>query len=163
VTFAQSMIVHHRQALEMSALAAERTEREEVREFAAGIEAAQGPEMKLMSGRLERWGQDMPSGGDEHAGMDMSDKGDIEMRSGSGMTTDEQMSSLADASGAEFDGLFLELMIEHHEGAVAMAQAQLEEGAFPEALAVAEEIIAVQQDEIPVCQGEVRHLRYPII
>ena len=146
VTFAQSMIVHHRQALEMSELARDRALSDKVREFAAGIEAAQGPEIELMSGWLDRWEEDVPSADDEeHAGMDMDG---MDTPAGPGMMSTEEMSSLAEASGAEFDRLFLELMIVHHEGAVAMARTELEEGMFPEALAVAEDIIAVQEDEI---------------
>ena len=145
VTFAQSMIVHHRQALEMSELARDRAQGENVREFAAGIEAAQAPEIELMSGWLEGWGEDVPSADEEHAGMDMDG---MDTPGGPGMMSTEEMSALAEASGAEFDRLFLELMIVHHEGAVAMARTELEEGTFPDALAVAEDIIAVQEDEI---------------
>jgi uncharacterized protein (DUF305 family) len=70
------------------------------------------------------------------------------MDHGMGMMTAEQMAALDDASGDGFDRMFLELMIEHHEGAIAMSQTELSEGANEEAKELAEEIIGAQQAEI---------------
>ncbi|MFJ9552583.1 DUF305 domain-containing protein [Nocardiopsis sp. NPDC101807] len=138
VEFARMMIPHHRQAVEMSELARTRAG-EDVRALAEEIEAAQGPEIDRMNGLLEAWGEDTGDTGDtgaeDHAGMD-------------GMLSQEQMAELERAEGEAFDTLFLELMVLHHEGAVAMAETELEEGADPEARELAQEIVDAQRSEI---------------
>jgi uncharacterized protein (DUF305 family) len=65
-----------------------------------------------------------------------------------GMMSAEQLQQLEAASGTDAARLFLEQMIEHHRGAVAMAQEQIQDGENAEAVALAEEIVAVQQEEI---------------
>ncbi|MGI5121932.1 DUF305 domain-containing protein [Marinactinospora thermotolerans] len=136
VMFARMMIPHHEQAVEMSRLAEERAGGE-VRELAAQIEAAQGPEIEHMNRLLESWGEDPTAqpGHMDHGGMD-------------GMLSKEQMADLEQASGDDFDTLFLRLMIEHHEGAVDMAEGQLAEGVDPEATRLAREIVDTQEGEI---------------
>lgn len=140
VTFAQGMIPHHRQAVEMAELAGDRAESQEVKDLAADIEAAQDPEIEQMTGWLEEWDQPM-----EMDGMDSMEMG--------GMMSEDQMSELEDATGADFDAMFLEMMIEHHEGAIVMAQEQVDDGKNAEAVALAEAIIEAQQDEIETMQG----------
>lgn len=140
VTFAQGMIPHHRQAVEMAKLAGDRAESQEVKDLAADIEAAQDPEIEQMAGWLEEWDQPMELGG-----MDSMEMG--------GMMSEDQMSGLEDATGAEFDAMFLEMMIEHHEGAIVMAQAEVDDGKNAEAVALAEAIIEAQQGEIETMQG----------
>lgn len=138
-TFAQAMIVHHEGAIEMANLAVRKAESQEVRDLAENIAAAQGPEIEMMTNWLESWGEDttpMP-GMEDHGGMDMD-----------GMSQQEAMNELEDLSGADFDRRFLELMIAHHEGAVAMAEDQLVDGRNPEALQLAGKIIDDQQAEI---------------
>jgi uncharacterized protein (DUF305 family) len=147
VTFAQEMIPHHQQAIEMAELAESRAESEEVKELAADIEAAQGPEIETMSGWLESWGEDVP---DE--GMSGMDHGDMSSDDMTGMMTDDEMADLEATSGAGFDQMFLTMMIEHHEGAIEMAQTEQSEGEFPEAVAMAEEIEATQAEEIQTMQ-----------
>ncbi|WP_433697674.1 DUF305 domain-containing protein [Nocardiopsis sp. CA-288880] len=135
VEFARMMIPHHRQAVEMSELARTRAG-EDVRALAEEIEAAQGPEIDRMNGLLESWGEDTgDTGAGDHAGMD-------------GMLSQEQMAELEQAEGEAFDTLFLELMVLHHEGAVAMAETELEEGADPGARELAREIVDAQRSEI---------------
>lgn len=145
VQFAQDMIVHHRQAIEMAQLAPDRAATEEVRDLASRIEAAQAPEIEEMTAWLEEWGEDVPAAEDtEDMGAD-----DMEgMGSSGAMMSSEDMTSLEEASGPEFDRLFMELMIVHHEGAIEMAEAEIEDGSYPDAIAVAEEIVATQQGEI---------------
>ena len=138
VTFAQGMIPHHQQAVEMAQLAEERAESEEVKDLASRIEAAQDPEIQTMTGWLEAWGEPVEA---EH---DMS--GDMDM--GAGMMSDDDMSALEDAEGAEFDEQFLEMMAEHHRGAVEMAEVEIAEGAHPDAVALAEDIVEAQTAEI---------------
>lgn len=148
VTFAQQMIPHHQQAVEMAELAETRAGSEEVKSLAADIKAAQGPEIDTLTGWLESWGEDVPDGG--MAGMDHGDMSSDEM---GGMMSDDDMSSLADASGAEFDRMFATMMIEHHQGAIEMAQTEQAEGKFPDATAMAEDIEATQAEEIKTMQA----------
>ncbi|MEQ7845742.1 DUF305 domain-containing protein [Nocardioides kribbensis] len=140
VTFAQQMIPHHEQAVEMATMAQERAASPEVKELADTIEAAQGPEIETLTGWLEDWGQEVSSE-DSMGGMDHS--GGM-----SGMMTDEDMEGLGAATGAEFDQMFLEMMIEHHTGAIEMAQTEQEDGENPDAVALAEKIEADQTAEI---------------
>ncbi|KAA1423645.1 DUF305 domain-containing protein [Mumia zhuanghuii] len=136
VTFAQQMIPHHRQALEMAALAPTRAGAE-VEDLAARIAAAQDPEIATMTGWLEEWGEEVPAD-DAHA-----DHGDME-----GMMSPEDLERLEGLSGASFDEEFLRQMIVHHEGAVTMAKNQIADGANPEAVALAEAVVDAQQSEI---------------
>ena len=140
VTFAQSMIPHHQQAVEMATMAQERASSADVKQLAERIEAAQGPEIDTMAGWLENWGQQVSpdsEGGMEHSGGDMS-----------GMISDADMESLGTATGAEFDQMFLEMMIEHHTGAIEMAKAEQQDGESPDAIALAEKIEADQTAEM---------------
>lgn len=143
VTFARDMIPHHQQAVEMSQLAADRAESADVLELAEEIEGAQAPEITLMTGWLQEWDEDVPGTDDD--GHDGHGDGPDEMP---GMLSDAQMAELAETSGAAFDTRFLELMIEHHEGAITMSRTQLDEGSYGPAKELAEEIIAAQQAEI---------------
>ena len=113
VRFMQGMIGHHAQALEMTELLATRTASDDMRKLAHRIELSQADEIKMMKRWLEARGQTVPS---EHA---------HHMHGATlmpGMLTPEEMSHLADAKGPEFDRLFLEYMIKHHEGALTMVK-----------------------------------------
>jgi uncharacterized protein (DUF305 family) len=144
VTFAQSMIAHHEQAVEMATMAQERASSTEVKQLADKIAAAQGPEIDTMTGWLEDWGQEVAA--DSGSGMDHSGS------DGSGMMSDDDMESLGSATGAEFDQMFLEMMIEHHTGAIEMAKTEQEDGENPDAIALAEKIEADQTAEIAQMQ-----------
>jgi uncharacterized protein (DUF305 family) len=145
VRFAQGMIPHHRQAVEMAEIAVDRAENPEVKALAERIQAAQDPEIITLSGLLEAWGAEVPADGDM-AGMDHS--GMAGMSDMSGMMTPEQMDELRNATGAAFDTAFLQMMIAHHEGAVSDAQRELAEGVNPQAKDLATEIVAAQTAEI---------------
>ena len=148
VSFAQGMIPHHRQAVEMAQLAADRAENAEVKKLAAEIEAAQAPEIEQLTIWLEEWGEEAPSEG-EMGGMDHGSMGDGDSSTGmSGMMTEEDMAMLEGASGAEFDQMFLEMMVKHHTSAIEMAEIEVAEGQHPDAKAMAEQIISTQQAEI---------------
>jgi uncharacterized protein (DUF305 family) len=124
VEFMQGMIMHHAQAVEMTALINERTSNKELRLLGSRISHSQADEMKYM----ERWltlrgeptSMQMPSMDHSHhmPGMDMS-KHQMTMP---GMLTKEQMEALRAAKGAEFDRLFLQGMIQHHKGALIMVE-----------------------------------------
>ena len=137
--FAQMMIPHHEQAVEMATLAETRASSPEIKELAAAIKAAQQPEIDQMTAWLEEWGVPVMSGMDamaEHGGHGMS-----------GMLTDEQLQELADAQGPEFDRLFAEYMILHHEGAIDMAE-DVADSKDPRVAALAAAIITTQAEEI---------------
>ncbi|MFE0791236.1 DUF305 domain-containing protein [Streptomyces mutabilis] len=142
VAFAKGMIPHHRQAVEMADLAPERAGSPEVEKLAAEIKKAQDPEIRTLSGWLTSWGEEVPA---DDAAMDHSTHGKEGM---DGMMTDQEMRGLEDASGEAFDTAFLELMIKHHEGAVAMARTEQTDGAHAPAKKMAGEIITSQSAEI---------------
>lgn len=141
IEFAQQMIPHHRQALEMAQLAETRAADPEVEDLAAAIEAAQDPEIQTMTGWLESWGEDVP------AEMPMGEGGEMAPDM-AGMMSDEEMARLRGATGAKFDQIFLAMMVEHHEGAIEMARTEQTEGRYPPALDVAADIESGQTAEI---------------
>ncbi|MEP7762427.1 DUF305 domain-containing protein [Sanguibacter sp. 25GB23B1] len=144
--FAQMMIIHHEGAVEMADLAATSATSQEVKDLAAKISAAQGPEIDTMTTWLDGWGEET-SPDDGMEGMDHSD---MQME---GMDQAAVMVQLGALTGTEFDRRFLELMIDHHEGAVGMAQEELDSGENADALALAETIIDAQTAEIATMQG----------
>ncbi len=154
IAFAQGMIPHHQQAVMMSELVEGRTDNPDVLELSGEISAAQEPEIQTMTAFLDAWGADATMGGASETPMDdmdhsSTDADDMAQMEGmSGMMTPEQMADLEAAEGAEFDQMFLQMMIAHHEGAVEMADTQLDEGENPEARQLAEEIIEAQESEI---------------
>ncbi|GAA3086607.1 DUF305 domain-containing protein [Streptomyces roseofulvus] len=133
VMFAQMMIPHHEQALEMAKLADGRAEDDGVKKIVAAVEKAQDPEIQKMKAWLKGWGQP------ESAGMG---------HSMAGMMSEQDMKNLAAAKGKDFDRIFAELMIAHHEGAVEMAKDEQKNGANAEAKALAGEVVRAQTAEI---------------
>jgi uncharacterized protein (DUF305 family) len=117
--FMQDMIPHHHQALEMAALADDRTNTREIVDAAGRIDASQQDEIEFMQQWLRDRGEDVPDP-TAHSAMQT----DHMM---AGMATPEQMAELAAAEGSDFDRLFLELMIRHHEGAVSMVEELLDQ------------------------------------
>ncbi|HSO69149.1 MAG TPA: DUF305 domain-containing protein, partial [Arachnia sp.] len=108
------------------------------------IAEAQGPEIDEMTAWLNTWAEDVSP--DDHGGMDM---GGMDMN---GMSQEEMMTQLDATSGADFDQAFLEAMIAHHMGAIEMSEMQLADGQNPDAVALAEKIMADQQAEITEMQ-----------
>ena len=117
--FMQDMIPHHHQAVEMAALVADRTNRQELIDVAGRIDASQGDEIEFMQKWLRERGEHVPEPTAHHA-MHTTHKM-------AGMATPEQMAELAASKGTAFDRLFLKLMITHHEGAVTMVEELLEQ------------------------------------
>jgi len=148
VTFATSMIPHHQQALEMVDLTDGRTLDPAVRQLADQIKAAQSPEIDTMTGWLTDWGKPVPSG--TGTGQDSHDMGGMDMGSHDmpGMMSAEDMARLQDSSGADFEDMWLRMMIRHHEGAVTMAKTELSDGAYQPAEELAQSIIDGQEAEI---------------
>jgi uncharacterized protein (DUF305 family) len=137
VHFAQAMIAHHEQAIEMSEIALDPTvgAGPEVVALATAIRDAQDAEIDVMTGWLDAWGAPLAMDGDH----DMSE---------AGMMTPEDMNDLAAAAGPEFDTAWLEMMLVHHRGAVSMAQDVQSDGADPAVRDLAGAIIAAQTAEI---------------
>jgi uncharacterized protein (DUF305 family) len=148
VAFAQGMIPHHRQALEMARLAGGRASTGAVKDLAARIEKAQDPEIRTMTGWLKAWGEDVPAAGGD--GMDHSAPGHAGMP---GMMGDEDMAALEKLTGKAFDVQFLTLMVEHHEGAVEMARTEQSKGRYGPAKAMADDIVTAQKAEISEMKG----------
>ena len=117
--FMRDMIPHHHQALEMAALVGTRTNNPELIEIAGRIDAAQGDEIRFMQDWLAERGEPVP---DPTAHHHMHTSHEM-----AGMASPEQMAALAAAGGTDFDRLFLELMIRHHDGAVTMVEELLEQ------------------------------------
>ena len=146
VEFAQGMIIHHGQAVEMADMALTNSTNPEVLALATEIKAAQEPEIAIMTGWLEQWGQPVP---DQTSGMAMMD-GDMAMEGMMSSSTMEEMNSL---TGTAFDQLFLASMIEHHRGAIAMANYVIDNGTYAPVSALAAEVITVQEAEIAVMEN----------
>ena len=146
VSFAQGMIPHHQQALEMAKLAAGRASSPKVKDLAARIEKAQDPEIKTMSGWLTSWGEDVPTAGESMESMPgMDHSGGSGM---AGMMDPADMGKLEKASGADFDTMFLTMMIDHHKGAVDMAGTEKSKGKYGPATSMADDIVTGQTAEI---------------
>ena len=133
--FIDTMIAHHQGAIEMARLADGRAEHAELKELARKIVADQEREIAQMrKWRTEWYGERAPAINMELPGMRESMQMD--------------MRQLAEARGRDFDLLFIDMMIPHHEGAVVMSRQALERAEHAELKKLAEQIIAAQQAEI---------------
>lgn len=173
VMFARMMIPHHAQAIEMSdMLLAKEGIPEPVTALAEQIKAAQGPEIDEMNSWLEQWDEPqmpggMPGPGHNMPGMTsmpmtsmpmtsmpgmgrgMPDSDDMPGMGGmGGMMSAQEMQALSDAQGTEATRLFLTHMIDHHEGAIDMAEAVIRDGQYPDTIEMARTIVDTQQREI---------------
>ena len=138
VMFAQMMIPHHEQAVEMSdVILAKDGIDQKVLDLATEIKAAQEPEIKQLQEWLTDWGSDDSGMSGMDDGMD-------------GMMSDDDMKALDNASGAQASTLFLEQMMVHHQGAIDMAQTELDDGQNSDAKVMAEQIVTTQTEEIDV-------------
>lgn len=148
VAFATDMIQHHAQALSMVDLTLDRDLDPQVTALAEEVRAVQGPEIEAMADWLTTWGEDVPETMRDHVNsghdMDAMDHGD-EMP---GMMTAEDMDALERASDAEFEQMWLDMMIEHHEGAVEMAETEIGNGQYEPAVDLAGDIVETQTAEI---------------
>ena len=143
VTFAQQMVPHHSQALDMAKLVPSRSTNPKVLDLARRIETAQGPEIRQLQGWLTTWGAAMP-GMTGMTGAPMP---------GMGMMSDADLKQLEAAKGAEFDKMWLGMMVKHHQGAIDMAKTELSKGGNADAKALAQKIVDAQQAEITEMQG----------
>ena len=151
VDFATSMIQHHAQALSMVDLTVGRKVSPELQALAEQIRATQGPEVEVMVDWLRDWDQPIPETIRDH--VNAHGGGHVATDDMPGMVSAEDLEELGTARGAEFEDLFLEMMIEHHEGAIEMAEDEREDGEHPETVDLAGTIIEDQQAEIERMQG----------
>jgi len=154
IAFAQLMIPHHRQAVEMADLALEYGSSTEVVQLANQIKAAQDPEIEQMTRWLQDWGAPLAMPGSDDSGMPGMDHSGMDM-GGVGMAgimSDEDMASLAEARVADFDAMWLQMMIAHHQGALAMAEDVLATTDDPQVTALANAVVQGQQAEIDTMQ-----------
>lgn len=128
VSFAQNMVPHHEQAVQMAQLAADSAKSAEVKKLAVGVQAALAPDIEEMTAWLEEWGEEVPSGSMDHGDMAQGDA------PGTPGTTKDR------------ERMFLTWMIEHHKGAVEMARTEQANGENDEALALAEKVEAEQAE-----------------
>ncbi|OJY53359.1 DUF305 domain-containing protein [Pseudonocardia sp. 73-21] len=146
VAFVQGMIPHHTQAVDMTRLVAGHTSNQKIVDLAAQIARAQGPEITQMQGFLQSWGTPAAPTATSGGMSGMSGMGTGTAMPG--MMSDQQMQQLGAANGTGFDRMFLQMMIEHHTGAVTMAQSELRDGQSADTKALAQKIIDAQQAEI---------------
>ena len=145
IEFAQGMIAHHEQAIEMAEIALDPNVKASpaVVDLATRIKGAQDPEVELMTGWLTAAGE--PVAMDASEGHDMS--------SMEGMMTAEEMDAMAAMTGADFDKIWLQMMIEHHQGAISQSQTVKANGSNTDVLTLADTIITAQQGEITEMQA----------
>ncbi len=156
VAFASDMLQHHAQALSMVDLTLGRTLDPEVQDLAEEIRAAQSPEIETFTDWLIDWDEEIPDTVRDHANaghddgdasdaMEGMDAAEMDMP---GMMTAADMTALEQAPDAEFQSMWLEMMIEHHAGAIDMAEAETEQGRYEPAVDLAGDIATSQTTEI---------------
>lgn len=136
IMFAQMMIPHHQQAIELSDLAMKVSQSEDVLDLAQRIKTGQAPEIEEMTRWLEQSGA-----------ASMMEGHDMGAHGMSGMVSEADLETLASLASPEFDVLFLELMIAHHEGALDMVS-MIDDSANADVRALAEAITIAQRAEI---------------
>ena len=157
VAFATDMMQHHAQAIVMVDMTMDRPLDPEVQQLADDIRAAQGPEIETFTDWLTDWDEEVPETVRDHsnAGHDTGEMGDSMegMDDMPGVMSADDVAALEDASDAEFQTMWLEMMVEHHEGAVEMAQTETEDGQYTPAIDLAEDIASSQTDQVETMEG----------
>ena len=154
VEFATTMIGHHAQAIQMANYTIGREGVDpRIAELAEEIRISQTEEIDTLSGYLRDWGEEVPetgfATGDSHSHSEEDMGGDHEAAADMpGMMSDAEMEDLAAAQGDEFARMWMQMMVEHHEGAIEMAATATSDGEFDDAVAMARSIRSSQQDEI---------------
>jgi uncharacterized protein (DUF305 family) len=122
IKFMQDMIMHHGQAVEMTALISARTKNPGIEEIGKRISVSQTDELRYMKQWLTDRGRPLIDPSDSMSGMDMTSPDMQDMAMMVGMLTPRQMKTLANSTGSQFDHLFLTGMIQHHTGAISMVR-----------------------------------------
>lgn len=137
VQFMQQMVLHHSQAIEMAKLVGDRSDRPELEQLAEKIITTQAEEIGTMKGLLAEAGVEPPDEGMSQGGTQMP-----------GMASQADLDQLRGLDGQQFDLLFIDLMTEHHKGALSMAQEESQQGKNSEVTNLAQQIVKAQQTEI---------------
>jgi uncharacterized protein (DUF305 family) len=148
VAFAQMMIVHHVQAVEIATLAQQKTTDPELRQIADGIRAAEESEIEIatMTGWLRSWGK--PTATPTSNMGNMGGLGGMGGGDAPGMMSEQDMSNLRQASGVDFDRMFARMMITQDSGGIQMCQSVAAKGASPDVRALAATIEQAQSAEV---------------
>lgn len=149
VDFATGMIPHHGQAIEMADLAQTKASSPKVKDLAGRVKEAQDPEITTLSTMLTSWDEPVPAATGHTGAMPGMDHGDASMM------TSEDMAKLEAATGADFDRMWVDMMIAHHEGAVRMSETEIRNGSNEKAKELAQTIVDAQTKEI----AELKRLR----
>lgn len=148
VRFAQMMIPHHEQALTMAALADDRASDARITSLAGQIEKAQDPEIATLKSWLKDWGKPEKASSGGMDGMDGMDHGSSGKSDMGGMMSKEDMRKLEAAKGPAFDRAFASMMIDHHQGAIAMAKNEKKNGRNAKAKKLADDVVKNQSTEV---------------
>ena len=159
--FARDMSIHHQQAIDMSFLIRERTNNQEIRNFAYDIINTQAAQRGMMLGWLDVWNLSMTSTDEPMAwmqdDMQMNDTGMMHSFTPGaimpGMATSGEVNQLRSLAGKDAEKLFLELMISHHQGGVMMAQGLVDRSDYEQVVRLAQTMVDGQQAEIEYMQG----------
>ena len=152
VEFASDMIQHHAQSLAMVDLTMDRRLDPAIERLAEDVRMAEGSEIEQLTDWLHDWDRPIPETVRDHANA----HGDGGPETGSdlpGMMSAEQLAALEATKGAEFEDAWLELMIEHHEGAIELARTEQSDGEHTGAVQLAESIESAQQEEVSAMRG----------
>jgi uncharacterized protein (DUF305 family) len=147
VEFASDMIQHHAQALAMVDLTIDRRLDPAINQLAEDVRMAHGQEIEQMTDWLQDWDRPIPETVRDHANA----HGDAGTETGSdlpGMMSVEQLAALEASDGAEFEDAWIQLMIEHHQGAIELARTQQSDGEHPGAVELAKSIETAQLEEV---------------
>jgi len=150
VSFATDMIPHHAQALQMVDLTLGRSLDPEVAALAEEIRDAQAPEIETMTDWLTAWGEPIPETPRDHANAGDDGMGSMDMSGDEmpGMMSNDELAALEAAPDAEFQDMWLTMMIAHHDGAIEMAKTERAEGTYGPAIHLAKAIETSQRAEI---------------
>jgi uncharacterized protein (DUF305 family) len=143
VAFARNMIPHHQQAIGMAQMVPTNTTNPDVNALAQQIITTQQPEIQAFNVWLMQWGEDQGNAHGGHVATGVN-----------GMVDQGTMDKLQTLNGPDFDKLWLQAMISHHQGAIDMAQQEIAHGQNPDVIYLAKSIITAQQAEI----GKMRQL-----
>ena len=156
VGFARDMMMHHAQAVDMATLVRDRTDDLEMRQLALDIMLTQQAQIGQMQGWLTLWGYPIARMDSAMTWTGMPMSGPMP-----GMATPEQLNQLRKLEGIEADALFLQLMIPHHRGGVAMGEAALARTQRPEVRVLAQSIVDAQMSEIALMQELLQKKGFP--
>lgn len=144
VSFATNVIAHNRQTIELTKLVPDRSTNSELAALASKIEEEQQPEINIMNVFLVQWNENPELSSDSTAAEDQTQRD----QPPEGMVDDATMEKLKSLRGSDFDTLWLESMIDHAQGALEMANAEIASGANVDAVAMAQSMVTTQEAEI---------------